>query len=287
MSVIVNPPATITESYEELCRPQQSGSGIVTLTSYESTRYYKCAWADRLTLAAKFAGNVAGAGNGIDIIYTPPQSDPDVPAAVVVRVAIDPFSDKGIAASITPPLIGYDFALLTVTFSTASNQFQEATGGGGLVLTTEDLEPWAEFLTIPNRGLYWAANQHVASEESPPLLVKGMTWVYRTHFQNTVPAAAKSLQGKVNNSQITSAKLGLVFEEETLLFTPPRLSIATDFNGLRLIDIEYRFVHREDGWNKFFNATAVPPAYGKMYTDAAATQEFKPYTPADFTTLTG
>lgn len=280
--VFVFPPATITEDYEELSIPNKSGSAVWTLTSYECTRYYKCAWSDRLTLAEKFRGSVAGAGNNIDINYTMPQSDPDVSSAVAVRVQVDPFDDK--SSALSPTRIKYEFAQITVQFSTAAPQLTD-NGGSGIALVSEDLEPWAEFLTLSNRGLYWLGGDALAEDEAPPLLVKGMAWVYRTHLQTSVPSAALSLVGKVNDDSITSATLGLTYDAETLLFTPPRLSIDTDAGGNRLISLEYRFNHRPDGWNNFFNPAT--QQYEQIFTDTGGANRFIPYPLDDFTTITG
>jgi hypothetical protein len=283
MSVTVLPTADPPVPLDELCLPNQSGGKVITLTSYEATRYYIVPWENAVAQAIAIAGNVAGGGAPNDIVYTMPMSDPDVAAAVAVSVQIDPYGKPDQLAG-DPTRITYDQAILTVKFSTAGVQPQTLEGGG-IVLVTEDLEPWSEYLPTSNRSLFWSDGSHLDETQSPPRLVRGLAWVYRTHFQQQVPQAAINLIGKVNDSQLTSANLGLTFDEETLLFTPPRMSIGTDAGGNRSIDLEYRFLARDSSWNEVWNP--IDQASQPIFTDAAGTTPYQPYEPASFAGLVG
>jgi hypothetical protein len=247
MATYINPPVTSFTAYEEFTDPAQSPTESQTWLSFSATRWLKCAWPDRLTLAEQLLGTVTG--NGVDLFITSPQPYPARSDAFVKNVDIAPFWGGG---SASPQQAQWDHAVLTVKYDTA--EFTNDLNLGEVETISEDLEPWSEALTLPNQGLFWGDTRPLPEDAPTAKLSRGLTWVYRTKFVQTIPASCLTLVGRVNNVAITSTSLGLVFAEETLLFTPPRIDIKK-FGTARFIDVEYRFMYREDGWNKVWRPT--------------------------------
>jgi hypothetical protein len=287
MAVITLPPATITVAHEEL---EGSPQETFDAAGFHATRKLKCEWYDRFQLAAELKGTVAYGSENITV--TQPQLYPAYSSARVVSVSIEPFGKVGAHEDDEDELVdtqwaSYPFAMLNVEY--ASPVAVDFGGGANNndpdgAIVEESLEPFAEFINLPGRNLFWFNGDKVTDTEAPGHLQRGCQWVYKKKNLPYVPPATLTLIGKVNVISLYSYSLGLTFAAETLLYNPPRLIRQKFATGAASgWDLEYRFTYRPTGWNKFYNPKM--QSYGFMYPSSALSTPIKFYELADFKTL--
>ena len=144
MALIVVP-NSISVSHEEI-----APSPVEDWTEdgeFKATRILKCAWDDRHTLAKELRGYVTRSGNDITMVRSHPY--PGFSGVFCRGVGIVSFA--GILNGTDPQVATYDFAVLSASYDSMPDLVDSETN----VLITESLEPNVEFLTIPNRHLYW------------------------------------------------------------------------------------------------------------------------------------
>lgn len=259
-------------AFEEL-----DGSPIESVSDngVEVLRKFKCAWGDRLTLARELIGSVTSDGEG-GYITTAPATYGPLSAATVDRVTIEPFGSVQ-AMPGDAQQSSYAHAVLTVRYGNTRFRY---VGDAG-TLASEELEPVAEFVTLPSQQLKWGASgPPLRPDEAPGRLLRGLDWVYTRHRVPELNAAIFDLVGKVNEATVTSNTLGFTFAAETLLYNPPTLRRTITSNGADAWQVTYRFTYRPTGWNRFWRPDT--DTYVQLYNNAGA---INVYEPGDFLQL--
>lgn len=252
---------------------EMHGTAVVAFADDKLTAdvQLKCPWADRYGI--------------LNTILLTPSEWPYLPDAGLYAVSgsIQPFTGTpGEFIDGSPSGLSYDEALLAVHFETLD--IPESEGPGELY--SESIEPTAEFLTIPHTKFRWGSGTGDAlePEEAPGRLEVGLDYVITWQKVATIPAAALSLIGCVNNSDVTSPSLGLTFGAGTLLFNPPKISRTVSLGGTNYFTMQIRLTYRRNGWNWFWRADKLPnPGWDQIYPEGTDTDPYLNFTPASFT----
>lgn len=235
----------ITVDYEELTSENSPDEGA-SKDGPRATRMLKCTWANRWQLTRELVGTWEYQARSDTLIIREPHPYPANAEAKCVDVSIKGFGKpvdtgvKGVAA--------YQHAILICEYEIPEEEDY----------ASESLEPAAEFLTLPNRELFWdnAQAEPLSEDESPGVLYCTLNWVYVRHKMPYVPMAVLNLIGFTNNAAITSPTLRLTFAQDTLLFEPPSLSreistVQGQYQMTKAWRMEMRFAYRPTGWNRF------------------------------------
>ncbi len=273
MSYIL-PPSPITISFEEV--NDSPAEKIGTESGLTATRILKCAWGDRLDLSRQllgFAHESAG-----QIIFTEPHRYPHDTSIVALDISLSGFGAT--TASGDAEISAFLHAFLTVEYGPPLYELE-----GERTLTSESFEGVAEFITIPNRKLYWdaggAPREILGADEAPGKLIKMINWVYTIHHIFSIDAGYWNEVGKVNTLAIASPLFGITFEPETLLYNPPQLARETTTKGVKAWSMTLRFTHKASGWNKSFKRGDAEPQ--PIFDEAGAV--FRIYELGDITRL--
>jgi hypothetical protein len=233
---------------------------------FTATRRLRCAWADRLLLAAELRGGVVSL-NRVDT-YFAPQSYPGFAAALVGQVEIAPLS-AGIAAPLEEGNC-YAEAVLTVRYEVPQE------------LTQEAIQPTLEFQTVPSQRLYWDAahTQQLGAEQAPALLRLSLAITRKRRQLVNLPQAFWELSGHTNMNPVRFDRLG-TFAAGHLLYQPGPLDRVKISDGLLGYDATLLFSFRAGGWNRFSQTGASAPQ--PIYLENG--QYYQPYPNADFNLL--
>lgn len=265
--------APITVPFEEL---QSSPTGGMGADGFAGTRLLVCDWADKFTLMSQLKGGTLSG------TYYAPHGFPGFDSSRVDSITFAPFDERVLADGADTTTATYAKALLTVNYRTG---LTADPSNPDSPLFQESIEPFAEFLTLPAAGFKWGSTTGDAlkDEEAPGKLFKGLNWVYTLPSVVTIPDAVFDLVGKVNDSAIVSISLGRTFAAETLLYNPPllRRDVTTDGTSLSW-NLQYRFGHKPQGWNRFWRAST--QTWDRIYN---ASGPADPYETGDFTALVG
>lgn len=158
----------------------------------------------------------------------------------------------------------YLSARLTINFQ---GEVGMGTGGPGEspVIFYESIEPNAEMLKTNPRSpsgeqlYYWGEfavdEDAVTDQEAPTKILFGMDYVVKYMKLSSIPGIALTYMDCVNEGSITSPSLGLTFDDETLLWNPPKISRnVTAKLDANTFDMEARWSWRKNGWNKYWRA---------------------------------
>jgi len=234
---------------------------------FSATRRLKCAWASRKTLAE-------------ELLETEYPLIADT-SAYCRQVSITPHPGKNTGSGDES---AYDYAIVTATWETSEIED----------LVSESLEPTAEFERLDHKLFRWenADGDALEKDEAPGRLIRGLEYVKTRYKQASVPAAALSLIGCVNQaavSPVTPGLTGLSFAAETLLYQPPMLNRTIKTDGTGLWTITYRFTYRPNwdgatarGWNWYWWPAA--QAYKQIYS-LKTSSVYVNYPTGDFTAL--
>ena len=89
-------------------------------------------------------------------------------------------------------------------------------------LVEETFDPSIEFLTVPNRKLYWDAGQtlELKTDEAPGVIISQATWIYTLKGWPHLPAivAGGALEGRINQYDVDSLRYSMTFPARTLLY---------------------------------------------------------------------
>lgn len=134
-------------------------------------------------------------------------------------------------------------------------------------LYSEELDPTAEHLTLDYRNFRWktlspdpkspGSNVRMLEEgEAPSMLMRGLDYVLTAYNLSSVPAAALTLIGCVNNAAVTAKYLGMTFAKDTLLWNPPSVQRKVQIGSATSLKYTatYRMTFKTTGWNKYWNA---------------------------------
>ena len=154
-------------------------------------------------------------------------------------------------------------------------------------LFSEELEPTAQFQEVDARNFIWANGVPLTQGEAPGFLNRGLSLV-RTLYDvlDPLPPQLLSYVGCCNLTQYISS-LGLVFEPQTLLYTPPNLSRTVRFTGDNAWQVAMKFMYMPNGWNNFWNASAqqymqIRSKATKWFGVPVPSSIYEPYPPREF-----
>ena len=170
------------------------------------------------------------------------------------KCAIVPFLSEGNQGG-EQSITYADFATVSVQYGPEGS---EDTPDDPVDLVSEELEPTAEFQTLDYRKFSWlnidgaTSLRDLKEDEAPGRLFRGFNLVRTIFHRATIPASVLTLPGTCNESSYTSGLLGLDFDAETLLFTPPQLSRTVTTDGVGRWTLQVRFEVNPNGWNKFW-----------------------------------
>ena len=165
--------------------------------------------------------------------------------------AITPFPSQGSTGG--GQVINYnDFAIVSVNYGAAGS---DNTPDDPVDLVSEELEPTAEFQTLDYRKFVWLTAggdriRPLKEDEAPGRLLRGLNLVRTLYNRSAVPASVLTLPGTCNDRKYTSRLLGIEFDKETLLFTPPRQSRTVTTDGVGKWTLQTRFQINPNGWNR-------------------------------------
>ena len=148
-------------------------------------------------------------------------------------------------------------------------------------MVAESLEPMGEFRRLPHAMFRWGSQTGLAvlPDESPGFLEIKLRLVRRIYRLNSIPPAALTLFGCVNDATYVSPTLGFTFGPETLLYDAPQPEMTISSDGSQGFNMTQNFVFSPMGWNKYFNPLTATWDY--MY-HVASSVPYKSYTPASF-----
>ncbi len=247
--------ANITVAFSEIDKSPQErfdDNGFVAV------RQLKCAFSDRLLLARQLRGNVQVSANLVTVVVG--QRYPHDPRAIAKDISIKPFFEMTSTDSPTPTVADYASAILNVVYRIPDGIEEPDPDVPNLaeILVTQNLEPSAEFLTIPKANLFYDAGKtRKVDEVSPGKVQVLIDWVYRIHTSPVIPEGTFDLIGTVNDRAMFSSKFDKSFAAETLLYNPPVLDPQVNSDGDTVYTIIYRFTHKPIGWNNVIDPEAV------------------------------
>jgi len=184
-----------------------------------------------------------------------------------VSVDIEPFGQSSAAAATQ---IAYDYAILTVTYEESPSTTRDFIR----LIVDEEIQPATEFLTVPNRRLYWDNGQadQLETDEAPGVLISSYSWTVTIKRLPRLPNKATlfDLVGRSNAAGMYSVLQDVVqtYAAETVLYGAPSIRSYRDYLGRTIYDLTLNFMVRPGGWNKFYKAGTLTPA--RIYDDGGA-----------------
>lgn len=275
MNLTTLQPLTITVAHEEEAMPRRSP--LLTWSQHgESvvTRYLRCSWADLDAMLDQILGRTYQAGTGFT--YQPgAQYDAAGGTFMAYEVAIEgEGQSSGIDIGSGNKSISWDKALVVVRYQGIP------AGGARELLLKERLEPGVEFVTVPNRKLYWdnatPPVDPLGPDERPGRLIYTAEWTYQIRRIPFVPSIYFSYIGQTNDAVMTSPTYNETFAVETILYNPPEITERLAFDGHWEYDLTMHLSYRSTGWNKAHKSGTAAPVV--IYDSAG--NEFKQYPPA-------
>lgn len=279
MATVVTIP-TLTEdlySHEEL---HGSPTEQVTPEGFHATRRLKCAWSNRVKLAAQLVGQTwaqGGTGSAEKIVVALPHEYPQNPYAVAREVGIEPFGASDADGFFGSSVAAYEYAVLTVGYRTAQAGESQPQADDTL-LFTERLEPSVEYVTVAATNLSWTlGGPPIDPQEVPGIPVRLLDYAIDVRNVATFNANAVLQVGVCNAQPVLAKMLNVTFPAETLLYHGWFPSRVTNASGTQLWNGEYRLTYKKDGWNKFWRSGGTAPV--PMYNGAGV---WKPVPPVAF-----
>jgi len=230
------------------------------------TRRIVCDWGQRWDLMSILRG-----GYRDGRIYLPHEYIPNAHWApgrtglYCKEVFARPYQQPGVVpAGAANAALGYEYEYAEITVTYAPSTFTVYGSGtepwlpGQVILATEEIEPAAEFLTLPKGDLY-IGNQAIEDlgVDIPGAVIQMMDWVYTLNYVTELNPSWLTLQGYVNADTVVSKSLGWSFARNTLLVGAPRAYREIASDGFGLWRVTFRFTYRRPtgsatgGWNLF------------------------------------
>lgn len=228
----------------------------------------RCAWGDRHSVVSDILSNFRAwpHSGGIN-------------PAIAQRCGIRPAQNSSYTVSNSACV--YEQALVTVDYTTDTEQLIGATAGSNGLKYSDSIEPLVEFSTLDPARFRWtnANGALLRQNEAPGRQMHKLSLVRTIYNMPSIPASALTLGGTVNSVAYVSSVLGLTFAIETLLFNPPTIQRNTDISGSVTQNVTVKFAYQAAGWNKFWNQQA--KAYAEIY-DVEAGAVYKNFPPQSF-----
>ena len=277
-------PHKLTVTFDELTFSPFGKTQTVSFneSGASGVRRLKCAWSSRIALARDLMGYVRQEPDNTVHIYRP-ATMPGYPKLVCNSVDIEPYiqpdpdGDTDLVASFVEAIVTANYAYL----SRATPEDQP-----NITYVSEELNPAAEFITLPNDSLFWDAEntESLGTADAPGYLIRMMEWQYTLHKVFIMPPAYFTLAGSINNGPVFSQSLNFTFEPGTLLADAPSLSRQWTSEGLPLWDVTFRFLYRPQAqWNLFPRpniAGAKGIVWNAVFDTNGIQKQF--YTPSNF-----
>jgi len=210
---------------------------------FTAVRDLICAWSLRHDLAANLL-------RGQGVLYEP---QPLIPVRAI-RVGIQPVpaEQRGVGS-----VALYEKAQLTVEYGRP----EKNTG----LLISESLEPAVEYLTLDFEDFRWAADatKTLQENEAPGKATYSAYYVITRYEVAVIPYAVLDLMDTVNQYSVVAPTLGLTFDSETLLYSPPVMSRNVTVDDIEAWNLTFRFAYKKAGWNTFFRQET--GGYVRMY----------------------
>ncbi len=234
--------------------------------SFRAVQRFKTVWADRLAVADVFLQTIKQYEHA-----------PTFPGLLARSVSTAPFGRQEGSTGAPFGIARYSHAIITVTFSTPTPTTPVVVDN---ILTTQSIEPNAEFVTLDHTEFRWgsAAGPELNPNESPGKLNIGFDYVLTQRGLETVPFHVLTYPGSVNGAAFFASLLGLTFAAETLLYNPPTV---TPGSATGTWNVAYRFSYRQSGWNKFWRVESRIEE-SIFHTDGS---EYKSYPTQDFSII--
>lgn len=292
------------EAVVSVAHQEKQGSPVIRNDEnggFSATRTLLVDWNDRLEFIRQLRGSTTR--NPDVTIRRLPQRFPEDNLAFCLSASAKPFGGMTSAAGVIP--VTYEQAEVTALYRIPDGiNFPNPGDDPALVLITESLEPSAQFITIPNDGLFWSigADHPFDSEKVPEEITIGklhsqLDWVYTIHQQLEVPDNILALIGRVNNADVEAKRLKespprISFPRETLLLASLHAERQITTDGPQAWRLTFRFSFNplettadkadpKTGWNLFFKRGDLEP---QPLLDSGNNQ-VKPYDQADFTAI--
>lgn len=271
------PDAVFTIDYDELANsPQES----FTNGNIQITRLLSCAWIYRIQFMKELLGYLAEDST----VYYADEYDTgtiQIPNVFCTTVDIEPLGiDQDTGEYLKAKIIAkYEYRKYNIP------------SAGNIVYVTESLENASEFLTLPDKLLYWVNDQTrpLNPSETPSKIIPLLQWSYTKNLLTSVPNETLSLPGKVNDASVYSRALDLTFPTETLLCSNPSLTREVTNQGTTAWTVTFRFTYRNNGtasvplgWNHFPDTRTAGEdiTFGRIYDGSGNTRYV--YERADF-----
>jgi hypothetical protein len=222
-------------------------------TTLEAQVVYVCPWASRWDFARQLRGGVTYSPDGT-VLLTQPARYPYNPLLYCAEIqSMQPYSHDDTPATENGTVLQCKEAQLTAIFKTFQGSSSSA------VLYTENFNACAEFITLPNDGLYWDAGKTIpaAAGSSPAYQLRKAEYTYtRNKAPLTLPANVISYINCVNTNAITSRTFGVTFAVGTMLYHGPSLDEDRLADGQAALKVKMTFSIMSQLWNKFPHAGA-------------------------------
>lgn len=224
-----------------------------TVDGFTATRVLKCTWEDRVHLSMDLVSGDAGFGR----IYP----HREIAGARALRVGVVGFTGHDPAAQVNIQQLAYEFARLTVQYSTPTSSSEQIAGGGHSGGIIERFEPSVQMHKLDHRLYKWgsAAGRDVRPNEAPARMELGMDYTLSRTRQTSVPDNIFNPIGGVNKFNFSLPTFGVFFLPESLLYRPP--AIEHSYNprsGTGLFNITWRLSYRSPNWNTYWRADKFP-----------------------------
>jgi hypothetical protein len=229
-------PGGIAEPYEMHGTAQESWANDKLTASVQ----LRCAWAQRYDVL----GNILTFGRQWPY-------HPDGSPVRAISGTIQPAPADSALDAAGGHGLSYAEALLNVNFESADSE----ENNGDVVVYSASIEPTAEYLTLPHKGLYWDAAQEepLKPEEAPGMLQTGFDYKLTYYNLSSIPAAFLTLTGKCNVAAVPTSFFGDL-AAETLLYNPPTINRSVSFgtgSGNKWT-LSTRLTYKPNEWNKFW-----------------------------------
>lgn len=284
-------PCNFTVDFEEM-----EGSPVenvsVEWAELGVSREFKCAAADRFSLVRSLIGFTEVFGANV-VIHKPHAYTFISELVMCTNVEVKPFG-KMIAGP-DSRFSNYQDVIVSAIYKIPQGVMAEAFGA--LVTITETLQEASEFITLPEKGLYWlvSTGPFVGEEldymDAPGKISQLLEWTYEIRNALYVPAGVWGYPGHVNTYEVYSRTFDIRFPAGTLLCGNPTVSKEISFSATTF-NISLRFLAKNNGtyaapkgWNYFPRVSKVGGAisFEPIYDTNGVAKIIYPY--ADFRSI--
>lgn len=282
----------LTVVHEEI-----DGSPVIVDTEnagFSATRTLQCKWEERLLLVDQLRGAILRGPSLTTRIV--PHRFPEFSDALCQEARAVRWGGMTSDVGVIP--VTYEAARVIVIYKVPDGiNIPSPDARPEDVLVTESIEPSAEFITVPNEGLFWPSSPTEIQEKLPDditvtKLLSKLDWVYTIHQEQDLPKQLLKLIGRVNEFEVSRQQINQTFPAESLLFASLHAERQVTTEGTQAWRLTFRFTFNpfetdsgiaapKTGWNLFLRSGNKVP---RPLIDKDGKQ-VKPYERADFKEL--